>query len=244
MQRELEKAETGYETGQKRILAMNQQLLHSKLFEKDKKQEVKANTMLRNTLESGTLLLEAKVEELNGKKVPMVDKLRTYEEYTTRAYNEIIVLLQMRGATERSIEEQKRKLAMAEADHERQCKMFRVLATMMNLYEKGIEKLLSDRDEAANSAQGIMTVRTEFADKVVELIGELDKELPLEKLDTIKDFEATQKGMERNSQLMKRAKMVTEKEKINNRIEQNYYKLLATERRKDCSIKSFAHSRG
>jgi len=230
LKKELEKTKSEYEMAQKRIVAMNQQLSHTKEFEKEKKKEIQANTMLRNTLESGTLVLQSEVEKLTGRKEPMVDKLRNYEEYTTRAYNEIILLLQMRGATERGIEENKRKLIQVEEEFNKQCKLYKILNTMMRMYEKGIEKLLEDKKEAENSGVGEKAVRSEFAKKVVEFIGELDKEIPLDALEKITDYDATQKSLERNSQLMKRAKMVIEKERLNNRIEQNFYKLAATQR--------------
>ena len=228
MQNEIYSIESEHEAAQKKIEGMKQQVENCKFFAKDKQNEIQVTTFLKNTLDNGTILLETKVEELNNKKLPMVEKLKKYEDSTTRAYNEMILMLQLKNAAELNIEEKKRKLKNLEKDYNRECKLHKILATLNDLYEKGITKAFScaGEIEGCSMEQAVAThwkIRNTFKNNLVDTIEGLSKEVPLENLGELRNIKEMQKSLDRNSQLIKKEQMISEKERLNKDINHTEY---------------------
>ena len=104
----VERAELEYNEGQKKIAGMSIQIANCKQFSGEKKSEIQITTLQKNTLttEHST---QAKVNELNSIKIPMVEKIKKYEATTAIAYNEMILMMKMRKNAELNIEEMKKK---------------------------------------------------------------------------------------------------------------------------------------
>lgn len=209
----VERAELEYNEGQKKIAGMSIQIANCKQFSGEKKSEIQITTLQKNTLDNGTLLLEAKVNELNSIKIPMVEKIKKYEATTAIAYNEMILMMKMRKNAELNIEEMKRKLENVKSDYYRECNLWKIISTLHDLYEKGMKKMASHNDlRGPNSEPFYGREKAKFKENVVNTIENLTNEIAIEGLENTRNLGDIQKKLEKNTQLMKREQMISERE--------------------------------